>query len=382
MAWRLAKSLETLRSQINTHYPKRSKVSDGTIGDAAHAKTKSDHNPKEGVVCAFDITNDPKNGPDLVGLVPLLLKDHRTRYVIFNSRIYNPSIQAGAARTYSGKNAHRKHLHLSVNWTYKDQTQDWTLAPTGSAPAPVAPGPAMTLKEIQSALLSLGYAPGKVDGILGKKTVAAVKAFQTKAKILKVDGIPGPMTVRALQKALEPLKQPPVSPTTEATKPAVEAPVASEQTMNKPDPVKNAPQWAIALYESLGWSHIQAVALTANLMWESGGNRFNTIHFDAHGDRDSGGVARSHGAGQWNEKAGRYKLLTDFATRRGKTWKDPETQLLFLDHELHTTERRAGVLLRAAQNIEEAIAACIQVWRPSIPHTDKRLAIARKLMGV
>jgi hypothetical protein len=237
----------------------------------------------------------------------------------------------------------------------------------------------MTLKEIQSALLGLGYAPGKVDGILGPKTVAAVKAFQKKAQTLKVDGIPGAMTTRALTLALQPLKP---APTTEPVKPAVEPPVASEQTMNKPDPVRNAPQWAIALYESLGWSHIQAVALTANLMWESGGNRFNTIHFDAHGDRDRDGIARSHGAGQWNEKAGRYKLLTDFATRRGKEWKDPETQLLFLDHELHTTERRAGVLLRAAQNIEEAIAACIQVWRPSIPHTDKRLAIARKLMGV
>jgi hypothetical protein len=321
----------------------------------------------------------------------------------------------------------------------------------------------MTLKEIQSALLGLGYATGKVDGILGPKTVAAVKAFQKKAQTLKVDGIPGPMTTRALKTAIgsineslpvlqsgssapgprspslipdkpktpkepseiRPLdgsslqgvqpstgKQPVPNnegkngvssgetgaeahrspqnqvsseghrPTTGALKPAHGAPVASEQTMNRPDPVRNAPQWAIALYESLGWSHIQAVALTANLMWESGGNRFNTIHFDAHGDRDRDGIARSHGAGQWNEKAGRYKLLTDFATRRGKEWKDPETQLLFLDHELHTTERRAGVLLRAAQNIEEAIAACIQVWRPSIPHTDKRLAIARKLMGV
>jgi hypothetical protein len=240
----------------------------------------------------------------------------------------------------------------------------------------------MTLKEIQSALLGLGYATGKVDGILGPKTVAAVKAFQKKAQTLKVDGIPGPMTTRALTLALQPLKPEPPQTTTQPPKPAVEAPVASEQIVNRPDPVRNAPQWAIALYESLGWSHIQAVALTANLMWESGGNRFNTIHFDAHGDRDRDGIARSHGAGQWNEKAGRYKLLTDFATRRGKEWKDPETHLLFLDHELHTTERRAGVLLRAAQNIEEAIAACIQVWRPSIPHTDKRLAIARKLMGV
>jgi hypothetical protein len=369
VSWRLAKSLETLRSQINTHYPKRSKVSDGTIGDAAHAKTKSDHNPRDGVVCAFDITNDSKNGPDLVGLVPLLLKDHRTRYVIFNARIYNPSIQAGAARAYTGKNAHRKHLHLSVNWTYKDQPQDWTLAPTGSAPAPVAPGPAMTLKEIQSALLSLGYAPGKVDGVLGKKTVAAVKAFQKAAKILKVDGIPGPMTVRALQSALQPLKPAPMSDTHKPPKPAVEAPVAPEQTMNWP-------QKAIKLYETLGWSHLQSVALVANLMWESGGNRLNTIKFDAVGDK-----GKSHGAGQWNETAGRFKLLQDFATRKNKPWQDEITQLMFLDWELHNTERRAGILLKEASTIEDAIDACIKIWRPSIPHTDKRLAIARKLLG-
>jgi hypothetical protein len=370
VSWRLAKSLETLRSQINTHYPKRSKVSDGTIGDAAHAKTKSDHNPRDGVVCAFDITNDSKNGPDLVGLVPLLLKDRRTRYVIFNSRIYNPSIQAGAARAYTGSNAHKKHLHLSVNWTYKDDTKEWALAPTGSAPAPVLQGsPAMTLKEIQSALLSLGYAPGKVDGILGVKTVAAVKAFQTKAKTLKVDGIPGPMTTRALRNALQPLKSEPTPTTPKPVTPPPGAPVRLEQTMNWP-------KEAIKLYQTIGWSHLQSVALVANLMWESGGNRFNTIKFDAVGDK-----GKSHGAGQWNETAGRFKLLTDYATRRGKEWIDPETQLLFLDHELNTTERRAGALLKAAETIEDAIAACIKIWRPSIPHTDKRLAIARKLMG-
>jgi hypothetical protein len=308
----------------------------------------------------------------------------------------------------------------------------------------------MTVKEIQSALLSLGYAPGKVDGIIGIKTVKAVKAFQKAQRTLKIDGIPGAMTVRALKRSMEivnealpvlqsgssapgprssslipdksktpkepseirPLdgsglqgvqpstgKQPvpnnegkngvpssetgseahrspqnPVSseghrPTTGALKPAHGAPVASEQTVNRPDPVRNAPEWAIALYESLGWSHIQAVALTANLMWESGGNRFNTIHFDTKGG----------GAGQWIDS--RFKDLTYFATRRNKKWNDPETQLLFLDWELHNTERRAGILLKACENIEEAIAACIKIWRPGIPHTDKRLAIARKLLG-
>lgn len=229
----------------------------------------------------------------------------------------------------------------------------------------------MTIKEIQSALLSLGYAPGKVDGILGPRTVKAVKAFQAKNKPLKIDGIPGPLTSAALRKLVQPLKSDPMPAPPKPPSAPVAPPVRLEQS-------KNWPQEAIKLYETLGWSHIQAVALTANLMWESSGNTRSppTILFDISGDR-----GKSHGAGQWNETAGRFKLLTDFATRRGKDWKDPETQLLFLDHELHTTERRAGVLLRACQNIEEAVAACIKIWRPSIPHTEKRLAIARKLLG-
>jgi hypothetical protein len=236
----------------------------------------------------------------------------------------------------------------------------------------------MTIKEIQSALLSLGYKIGKVDGILGPKTTKAVRAFQTKTKYLKIDGIPGAKTSAALQKAVQPSSVYPMSPAPQPPKPAVEPPVAVEQTVNKPDPVRNAPAWAIALYESLGWSHIQAVALTANLMWESGGNARipPTINFSAVGDR-----GKSHGAGQWNETAGRFKLLTDFATKRGRSWGDAETQLLFLDHELATTERRAAALLRAATTIEDAIDACIKIWRPSIPHTERRLAIARKLLN-
>jgi hypothetical protein len=239
----------------------------------------------------------------------------------------------------------------------------------------------MTIKEIQSALLSLGYSIGRVDGILGPKTIKAVRAFQTKTKYLKIDGIPGPKTASALRAstmAVQGPKPAPISTTQEPPKAAVEPPVAVEQTVNKPDPVRNAPQWAIALYESLGWSHLHAVALTANLMWESGGNSRipPSINFNAVGDR-----GKSHGAGQWNETAGRFGLLQDFATKRGKSWGDPETQLLFLDHELHTTERRAAALLRAATTIEEAIEACIKIWRPSIPHADRRLAIAKKLLN-
>lgn len=55
------------------------------------------------------------------------------------------------------------------------------------------------VKEMQARLIERGYNLGKcgADGIFGKMTLAAVKAFQ-KAKGLKVDGICGPLTWGAL----------------------------------------------------------------------------------------------------------------------------------------------------------------------------------------
>jgi hypothetical protein len=65
MAPRIAKSLDVLRSQINKAHPNRSKVSDGWIGDTAHAARASDHNPNSGgVVTALDLTHDPAHGFD------------------------------------------------------------------------------------------------------------------------------------------------------------------------------------------------------------------------------------------------------------------------------------------------------------------------------
>ena len=50
---------------------------------------------------------------------------------------------------------------------------------------------------IQNVLKKQGYYTGKVDGIFGSKTLAAVKSFQ-RANGLKVDGIAGPQTLKAL----------------------------------------------------------------------------------------------------------------------------------------------------------------------------------------
>ncbi len=111
MAWRPAKSLETLLAQVNDAYPKRSKASDGILGDTAHSKVKSEHNPNsKGVVTAMDITHDPKHGADMNELAKVLIKDPRTWYVIFNKRIW----EAGKWTPYYGSNDHSKHLHIST----------------------------------------------------------------------------------------------------------------------------------------------------------------------------------------------------------------------------------------------------------------------------
>lgn len=49
------------------------------------------------------------------------------------------------------------------------------------------------VKDLQEALTALGLKPGPIDGIFGKKTEDAVKAFQ-KLKGIEVDGVVGPVT--------------------------------------------------------------------------------------------------------------------------------------------------------------------------------------------
>lgn len=55
----------------------------------------------------------------------------------------------------------------------------------------------MKIIQIQQALAGLGFKPGPLDGIWGRQTIAAVRAFQTKMG-LEPDGIVGPLTIAAL----------------------------------------------------------------------------------------------------------------------------------------------------------------------------------------
>ncbi|WP_217701032.1 hypothetical protein [Hymenobacter sp. CRA2] len=138
--WRTAGSLLALLNQVNRRYPNRSKVSDGTIGDAAHQTTNSDHNPhvrdgSMGVVTALDITHDPARGCDAGRLAQALIasRDSRLKYVIWNRRIATAGpIDVATAwtwRPYNGTNPHDHHVHISVqpNKTLYDAVTPWAM---------------------------------------------------------------------------------------------------------------------------------------------------------------------------------------------------------------------------------------------------------------
>src|SRR5262249_26425255 len=117
MSWRVARSLLTLRDQVNRMAPDRDKSSDGTIGDEHHQTTKSEHNPDaNGVVRAMDITHDPAHGVDARKLAEALVasRDTRILYLISNAQIVSSVVKPWIWRRYNGVNPHRHHMHISV----------------------------------------------------------------------------------------------------------------------------------------------------------------------------------------------------------------------------------------------------------------------------
>lgn len=123
MAYFLSPALAQLRAEINALWPHRDKTSDGWIGDTSHAARPSDHNPDwadGGIVRAIDIDEDLVAGLAEVGaampLVEQIIRDPRVAYVIYEGRIWqNPAVfKSGGWQPYTGVNAHRHHVHVSV----------------------------------------------------------------------------------------------------------------------------------------------------------------------------------------------------------------------------------------------------------------------------
>jgi hypothetical protein len=123
--YQIAPSVRAALQQATVRWPKRSRASDGTLGDAAHAARQSDHNPDaDGVVHAFDLTHDPADGVDCETLATLLVqrRDKRVKYIIWNRRICNSNTWTW--RAYGGKNPHTKHMHVSIHDTYAAETDE------------------------------------------------------------------------------------------------------------------------------------------------------------------------------------------------------------------------------------------------------------------
>lgn len=137
-AWRLVKSLGTMRDEIDAACPGRATGSDGTLGDKPHQlEATSDHNPHVyvdlgpvPVVCADDITHDPAHGCDTYAMAEQLRqsRDPRIGYVISNRRITGPA-HGWQWEPYTGTaDPHTGHMHLStVHTKLADDVSAWHL---------------------------------------------------------------------------------------------------------------------------------------------------------------------------------------------------------------------------------------------------------------
>lgn len=115
----LSKAAVQMREQIDDSFPDRSRKSDGWIGDARHAKQKSDHNPlPSGEVCAIDITADLGQAEGisayLADQIRLASKtDKRIKYVIHNHHIASKLLNWRWRKYKGSANPHTKHIHIS-----------------------------------------------------------------------------------------------------------------------------------------------------------------------------------------------------------------------------------------------------------------------------
>ena len=116
---KLSKAAEQLRKEVNLKYPKRDKRSDGWLGDTAHSKRKSDHNPDaQGWVRAIDIDADLNKFNKASWELAETIKakavngDKRISYIIHQGRIASSRLN-WKWRVYLGSNPHVSHLHVS-----------------------------------------------------------------------------------------------------------------------------------------------------------------------------------------------------------------------------------------------------------------------------
>ncbi len=231
MGWYLNKFLTTWRAAVSEEYPKRSRRSDGTLGDARHAASVSEHNPdRDGSVDAWDMDVNLLGSKDSDGnaaedeaieaLKAEFQKQKGAQLWIHNGQIANKDLGHWRRRPYHGRNAHQHHVHWQSDPDYEKRAFTGELDddivvsaineksrlavpskipawPAGSKPSYAATsGYALTVLKAQNRLKERGWRITR-DGLYGPATARIVRLFQREKK-LKADAILGPVTWRAL----------------------------------------------------------------------------------------------------------------------------------------------------------------------------------------
>lgn len=214
--------------------------------------------------------------------------------------------------------------------------------PTGGAQA-ILVDTVGSVAELQTELKRVGLYAGAVDGYLGPLTDKALALFQV---IMGVK--PGPLGPWTWKKLL-------AYPTPATVLPPATAPMSTAAA-------------AVELLMANGLTRVQAAGVVGNLQRES----YPSLKSEVAGDymingkpvrsTTPGATPSAFGIGQWRNE--RKAALDKFAASRGVTWTDREAQVLFVLHELKTTETLAGLWLPQAKTVEQATAAMVCYERP------------------
>jgi hypothetical protein len=213
-AWYLNTFLTSWRAAVNKQFPKRTKLSDGTIGDTAHQQTSSQHNPDaDGSVDAWDCdlnllgSSNPLGSPaevaDMHKLIAEFQRQPQAQLWIFQRHIANRDIDNWKVRPYSGPSPHDHHCHFQSKSTKEKQPYtgnlDKVFTAVNAKPAAANLGSRVLKKGMTGADVAylqrwLGLDD---DGVFGPATEAKVKAYQ-KMRGVTADGIVGPATWRQM----------------------------------------------------------------------------------------------------------------------------------------------------------------------------------------